>query len=120
MLSAEFANILKDITQKHAYKKDKSKQPLNASPSCIKCGHAACQCQLVPTDQYSLHSLPFVTQQSMNDRWPQLTDSNNYQCVGNLTTEGRTLSIKTQGATRTDRSGFMGLDLTHGAWVLVS
>lgn len=69
----------------------RTEPPLYASSSYIKCVHVACQHQLVPTDQYSLHPLPFVSQRSTDDWWPQLTASNNYQCVGKASDRGSDL-----------------------------
>lgn len=87
---------MKSYYTKACFNKDKSDMDQNrapphtpyASPSCIKCVQVACQYQPVPIDQYSLHPLPFVSQQSMNDWWPQLTASNNYQCVGKPSNRG--------------------------------
>lgn len=49
--------------------------------SHVKCMPVACQHQVVPTELYSRYPLLFVSGRSMDDWWPQLTDSNNCQSV---------------------------------------
>lgn len=71
---------------------DQNGAPFNARSSCLNCVHVACQYQLVPKDQHSLHLLTFVSQLRTNDWWPPT----NTHVWENLATEGQTLSIKTQ------------------------
>lgn len=52
----------------------------------------------------------------MDDWWPQLTASNNYQCVGKPSNGGFDLVNQNTGADE-PHSGFLGLDLTNTGWV---
>ena len=104
---------LQEYIQRQAFTKTWTRTetpPSFASPKHVKWVLVACQYQLVPTDGYSLHPLPFVSQQSMDDWWPQLTAFNNCQCGGKPSKEGKTLSIKTQGWARW---WFHGVGLGH-------
>lgn len=82
-------NMKHFYTKMWSIKDKKSHGPEQSSlPPPIKCVPVDCQYQLIPADQYSLHPLPFVSQQSTDDWWPQLTASNNYQCVGKPSNRG--------------------------------
>ena len=65
---------------------------------------------------------PFVSQRSTDDRWPQLTASNNYQCVGKPSNRGSGL-VNQNAETDWSMSPTvvsLGLGLMHAGHVLVS